>query len=242
MAPPHSRRAFFAGALASGTAAWLGTRASLDACEGGGGIAEQAAPVRAPGSSMAPAPASVAREVIPIWPEGVPGRKPDAGPERVEDGRVYNVHDPTLSWFPAPAPATRTGVIVCPGGGYARLAMTNEAGGVTRFLNGTGVAAFVLKYRLADYGHPAPLRDVLRAIRLVRSRAEQFGIRADRVGVMGSSAGATSRPAPRRSSTTRRGRRARHSTRCLPGRTSWRCSTRSSRWARPPCTPARDAT
>jgi acetyl esterase/lipase len=47
----------------------------------------------------------------------------------------------------------------------------------------------VLKYRLAEYGHPAPLRDVLRAVRLVRSRAAEFGLKADRIGAMGFSAG-----------------------------------------------------
>jgi acetyl esterase/lipase len=130
------------------------------------------------------------RKAISIWPEGVPGRLPDAGPERVEDGRVYNVHDPTISWYPAPAgAATGTGVVVCPGGGYSRLAVTSESSGVTTFLNCIGVSAFVLKYRLREYGHPAPLRDVLRAVRLVRSRAGEFGVRADRLGVMGSSAG-----------------------------------------------------
>jgi acetyl esterase/lipase len=182
MTNPASRRTFLTGALVSGAAAWLDARGRPRA----GGLPGELA---GGGAGLEPVPPDTAREIIPIWPEGVPGRKSDATPERVEDGRVHNVHDPTLSWFPAPAPATRTGVIVCPGGGYARLAMTNEAGGVTRFLNGTGVAAFVLKYRLSDYGHPAPLRDVLRAIRLVRSRANEFGVRAERIGVMGSSAG-----------------------------------------------------
>jgi acetyl esterase/lipase len=130
------------------------------------------------------------RQLVPIWPEGVPDRRPDAGPERIENDRVHNVHDPTLAWYPPPAgTATRTGVVVCPGGGYALLAVNNEASGVTHFLTGIGVTAFVLKYRLREYGHPAPLRDVLRAIRLVRSRAAEFGLRADRIGVMGSSAG-----------------------------------------------------
>ena len=55
--------------------------------------------------------------------------------------------------------------------------------------SGEGVATFILTYRHADYGHPAPLQDVLRAIRLVRSRASEFGVRADRIGVFGASAG-----------------------------------------------------
>ena len=51
------------------------------------------------------------------------------------------------------------------------------------------MTVFVLKYRLGDYGHPAPLQDVLRAVRLLRSRAGEFGIRPDRIGVFGASAG-----------------------------------------------------
>jgi lysophospholipase L1-like esterase/dienelactone hydrolase len=58
-----------------------------------------------------------------------------------------------------------------------------------RWLNSLGITVFVLKYRLDNYGHPAPLQDVLRAIRVVRSRAAEFGIRPDRIGVMGASAG-----------------------------------------------------
>src|SRR4029453_11547918 len=59
----------------------------------------------------------------------------------------------------------------------------------TRWLNGLGVTAFLLKYRVAPHGHPAPLQDVLRAVRLVRSRAREFGVNPDRIGVMGASAG-----------------------------------------------------
>ncbi len=128
--------------------------------------------------------------VIPLWPEGVPGALPNGGGERVEDGRVYNVQVPTLTHFPpAPGSAVHTAVIICPGGGYARLAIAKEGNELVRHLNRVGVDAFILKYRLAEYGHPAPLQDVLRAVRLVRSRANEFGIRPDRIGVLGSSAG-----------------------------------------------------
>jgi acetyl esterase/lipase len=129
-------------------------------------------------------------QVIPLWPEGVPGARPGGGEERLEDGRVYNVQGPTLTAFPAPA-ATASGaaLIICPGGGYVRLAVAKEGSALTRRLNAIGVSAFVLKYRLAEYGHPAPLRDVLRAVRLLRSRAKELAIRPDRIGVMGSSAG-----------------------------------------------------
>jgi acetyl esterase/lipase len=128
--------------------------------------------------------------VIPLWPEGVPSAKPGAGPEREEDGRIYNVQNPTLTHFPAQAAAANgTALILCPGGGYARLAVGKEGTALTRRLNAAGISAFVLKYRLVEYGHPAPLQDVLRAVRLVRSRAGELGVRPDRIGVFGSSAG-----------------------------------------------------
>lgn len=128
--------------------------------------------------------------VIPLWPEGVPDAKPDGGEERLVDGRIYNVQVPTLTHFPAPAVrSTGTALVICPGGGYQRLAVSKEGGALTARLNAVGVSAFVLKYRLVEYGHPAPLRDVLRAVRLVRSRATELGVRPDRIGVMGSSAG-----------------------------------------------------
>jgi acetyl esterase/lipase len=78
---------------------------------------------------------------------------------------------------------------VCPGGGYVRLAIGENGGPDTKWLNGLGVTVFVLRYRLVEYGHPAPMRDVLRAIRIVRSRAAEFGVRANRVGLLGGSAG-----------------------------------------------------
>jgi xylan 1,4-beta-xylosidase len=126
---------------------------------------------------------------IPLWPEGVPGAKPDGGDERVEDGRVYNVQVPSLTIVPPAGAPNGTAVIVCPGGGYARLAIANEGEGVARRLQADGITTFILEYRLAEYGHPAPLQDVLRAVRLLRSRAPELGIRPDRIGVMGASAG-----------------------------------------------------
>jgi acetyl esterase/lipase len=141
----------------------------------------------------APAPAQPAAppaRIIALWPEGVPNAQPDGGVERVEDGRVYNVQQPSLTYL-APAPGTATGaaMILCPGGGYVRLAIGNESGGAAGYLRTLGVATFVLKYRMAEYGQPAPLQDVLRAIRLVRSRAREFDLDPARIGVFGASAG-----------------------------------------------------
>ncbi|MDP2138662.1 MAG: alpha/beta hydrolase [Candidatus Didemnitutus sp.] len=128
--------------------------------------------------------------VIPLWPEGVPDAQVGAPPEYIKDDRVFNVQVPTLTLLlPAPGTANGTAAIICPGGGYERLSVSNEGNGMARWLTAQGVTCFVLKYRLKEYGHPAPLRDVLRAVRLVRSRAAEFGLDPDRVGVFGSSAG-----------------------------------------------------
>lgn len=125
--------------------------------------------------------------VIPLWPEGVPGFKPEAPRETVVDGRFTNVHQPTLTMYaPEVSKSSGVAIVVSPGGGYVRV---SDGAGDARWLNSLGITAFVLKYRLNNYGHPAPLQDVLRAMRTVRSRAAEFGIRPDRLGVMGSSAG-----------------------------------------------------
>lgn len=128
--------------------------------------------------------------VITLWPEGVPNAKPNLGPERLDDERISNVSQPTLTVYPASydRPA-KTAVIICPGGGYEFLSFTREGQQYAQWLSNLGITAFVLKSRLSGFGHPAPLQDVLRAIRTVRSRAAQFGIEPDRIGVMGSSAG-----------------------------------------------------
>lgn len=127
---------------------------------------------------------------IPLWPEGVPGALADSPPEYVEENRVHGVQNPTLTLYPPPAgKANGTVVIICPGGGYGRLAIGHEGNAVADWLNAHGVTCFVLKYRLKEYGHPAPLRDVLRAVRFVRSRAAAYGIDPQRIGVFGSSAG-----------------------------------------------------
>lgn len=119
-------------------------------------------------------------EILLLWPQGAPGAVGQEDADR-----------PTLSvYLPSPEKAVGTGVVVCPGGGYGTLAMEHEGRQVAEWLNGLGVAAFVLKYRHAPrYRHPAPLQDAQRAVRLVRSRAAEFGLRPDRIGIWGFSAG-----------------------------------------------------
>lgn len=138
-------------------------------------------------SPLSPSPAARS-EVIELFPEGVPDRLPNAPPEREDATHVYHVDTPTLTLF-RPDAANRTAVIVCPGGGYVRLAVAKEGSTVTRFLNAHGITAFVLKYHVEPYRYPAALRDVLRAVRHVRANADRYDIDPTRIGVFGSSAG-----------------------------------------------------
>jgi acetyl esterase/lipase len=97
---------------------------------------------------------------------------------------------PTLTFYRAYRDATGTAVIVAPGGGYTNLAMDHEGRQVASLLNAMGVHAFILKYRLGPkYRHPIQLGDAQRAIRLVRTRAGEFGVEPDRIGMLGFSAG-----------------------------------------------------
>ena len=129
--------------------------------------------------------------VIELWPEGVPGLRADAGPEREENGRFLNIHRPSLVVYPPKSGGGgfSTAVIYAPGGGYVRVAAGAGGGEITRWLNEAGATVFLLKYRNAEYGHPAPLRDALRAVRIVRSRAAELGVEPDRIGMIGGSAG-----------------------------------------------------
>ena len=116
-----------------------------------------------------------------LWPDGAPGAK---GTADVDQPRL-TVHLPdNRSHEPVAA------VIVNPGGGYRILASDHEGLQVARWLNRNGVAAFVLRYRLAPaYAADDALLDALRAVRYVRHRAEEFGVSPDRVGMLGFSAG-----------------------------------------------------
>jgi acetyl esterase/lipase len=120
------------------------------------------------------------RAPIPLWPDGAPGALGTA-PEDVPQITPY------LPDRPDPRAAA---IVVCPGGGYRNLSMEKEGSTVAEFLEGLGVATFVLRYRLGPrYRHPVPLGDARRAIRTVRARAGAFGVARDRVGLMGFSAG-----------------------------------------------------
>lgn len=138
---------------------------------------------------------------LPLWPKGAPGSEGKVGEEKVritEDGEhvVSNIHRPSLTpYLPAKDKATHAAVIVAPGGGHRELWVDHEGHNVARWLSAHGIAAFVLKYRLArepDSTYKVEehaLADAQRAIQYVRSRAEEWGINPSRIGVMGFSAG-----------------------------------------------------
>lgn len=119
-------------------------------------------------------------KTILLWPNGAPGAKGDA-----------DIDKPSLALYPVSGPGkVETGVVVCPGGGYVNLAMDHEGVQIAEWLNRLGISAFVLKYRLGPkYHYPVELWDAQRAIRYVRSRAQDFGIQPDRIGIWGFSAG-----------------------------------------------------
>ena len=96
---------------------------------------------------------------------------------------------PTIDVYLPAANPTHTAVLVIPGGGYHDVVADREGAWPAEWLVQHGVAAFVLHYRVAPYGYPAPIADAERAMRLVRSRADEFGFAPDHLGVWGFSAG-----------------------------------------------------
>jgi acetyl esterase/lipase len=139
--------------------------------------------------------------VLPLWPGVPPGSEGRDGAEKVritEAGEhvVSGIHRPTLTvYLPDPAKATGAAVIVCPGGGHRELWMDHEGYAVAAWLADHGVAAIILKYRLAREPGSTyrvdreALADAQRAIRFVRVHAEEWNIDPSRVGIMGFSAG-----------------------------------------------------
>ena len=144
---------------------------------------------------------------LALWPGAPPGserstlkeaykdRPISDGTATPRDRSIEGVTKPTVTVY-LPDEARRSGaaVLICPGGGFNRLAIDKEGHDVARWLSGQGIAAMVLKYRLPDPGaglfvRNGAVKDMHRAIRLVRRRAREWNIAPDRVGVMGFSAG-----------------------------------------------------
>jgi len=141
-------------------------------------------------------------EEIKLWPGGAPGSEGETAPEVFEGSnprlptRFTVVHYPSVyAFLPAKEKANGVAVVVAPGGGHSQLVIDKEGWQIADWLNQNGIAAFVLKYRLARAkdshytveGHALP--DAARAVRLVRSHAKEWGVDPARIGFMGFSAG-----------------------------------------------------
>ena len=142
--------------------------------------------------------------VVPLWASGAPGSESRKNePEKIAaNGAVSNIHNPTLTvYLPPKDQATGCAVIVVPGGGHRFLTISNEGYDVAQWLANHGIAAFVLKHRLGSddanpAGTPQPytwdvqgVADGQRAMRLVRSRAQEWNLRPSAIGMVGFSAG-----------------------------------------------------
>ncbi|MEQ9407070.1 MAG: alpha/beta hydrolase [Fuerstiella sp.] len=145
-------------------------------------------------------------DVIDLWPGTPPGPAREVGEEADQSGpdgrrvagktviRLGNVSTPQAHVYLPPVDRrTGSAVVVCPGGGFNILAWDLEGTEVAEWLNSIGVAAIVLKYRVPTRGiDPVwllPVQDAQRSISIVRSRAAEWGLKADQIGVLGFSAG-----------------------------------------------------
>ena len=139
--------------------------------------------------------------VVYLWPNGAPGSEGKTDDEVVKiqpagDHVISNVHKPSITvYLPSKETATGVGIVIAPGGGHSALWVDHEGHNIAKFLQAHGIAGFVLKYRLArEKGSTytiegTSLSDTQRAIKLVKSRAAEWGIDPGRIGVIGFSAG-----------------------------------------------------
>src|SRR3954454_17183845 len=138
-----------------------------------------------------------APQVIKLWPNGAPGSQAHRGePERAQDWWVKNIHNPSVTAFPADrSHNSGAAIVILPGGAHREIVWTSEGPNVARALNRMGINAFVVKCRLAgEPGSPYSVErdetaDVRRAMQWVRAHAADYAIDPHRIGVMGFSAG-----------------------------------------------------
>ena len=150
----------------------------LIALTGDIGAEEKAKEIRKPASTQSTSAPAV--PYVNIWPDkAVPHGQGD-GPLDTPAVQVY---------LPEKGKATGSAVVVYPGGGYGVLAK-HEGAPIARWLNQNGIAAFVVRYRLGPkYHYPAEIEDGQRAVQFVRANAEKYGVKQDKIGIIGFSAG-----------------------------------------------------
>ena len=134
--------------------------------------------------------------VLPLWEQGAPGSEDYKDqPEASKDWWYKNIHNPSINvFFPKEGTANGTALVVFPGGGHRELVYNPEGRDAAPYFNAIGTTVIVVKYRLfREPGSPYSIEDTqadaLRAMRLVRYHAQDWGVREDRIGVMGFSAG-----------------------------------------------------
>ena len=136
-------------------------------------------------------------QVIKLWPKDAASQGTQGmGPQARSWRWTYTPHqhyDAFVTLFPrSRSRTTPRAVILCPGGGYVSL-VTTKMTPVAHWLNGHGISAFILIYRAPKKRQDA-FQDVQRAVRMVRSRASEWNLDPERIGIMGSSAEDTSLP------------------------------------------------
>lgn len=133
-----------------------------------------------------------AQKIVKLWETNPPTSNEITKAEKYErNGNwVTNVSSPELTIYQTnKAKNTGMAVVICPGGGYAGLAILHEGEQFAKWLNGQGITAFVLKYRMPNKHKEVPLDDAQQAIRYVREHANEYGVDTNKIGIAGFSAG-----------------------------------------------------
>jgi len=137
-----------------------------------------------------------AQEFIPLYPKDkIPNSKGTDRKDSIANERIFRVANPGMyCYFPSKQENKGAAIVICPGGGYERLAYVISGIQLAKWFNTMGISAFVLNYRLPNDADliekaKAPLQDAQRAVKVVRSNALKWGIKHDKIGIQGSSAG-----------------------------------------------------
>ena len=136
------------------------------------------------------------QEFIPLWPKNqMPNSKGLKQKDSIANERIFKVGTPGMyAYFPSATENKGAAVLICPGGGYERLAYIISGTQLAKWFNTIGISAFVLNYRLPNSAdlkqrELGPIQDAQRALRIIRANASKWGINAGKIGIQGSSAG-----------------------------------------------------